>query len=171
MKQIKPRRELARTAQSGASAIEFALIFPIMLAVGYAGLVYSYVYLLQQSIDFAAQQAAQAAVSVVPTSNSAADLSKRTTLANSVLTSTLNWLPGDQAGRIATTVPANCPGSPTPVSNTFVYQVNFALSGGTNSVSGNANQALFPSLINLPMGLGTIPPLPANLTACAVAFT
>ncbi len=42
--------------------------------------------------------------------------------------------------------------------------VNFTLIGGTGG-------SLFPSLVNLPMGLGTIPPLPTTLSACAVAFT
>ncbi len=164
MKQIKPRQRLARPAQSGASAIEFALIFPIMLAIVYGGLVYSYVFFLQQSVNFAAQQGVQAAVSVAPTANAAADVTARTNLADTVAKNSLSWLPGDQFGRVSTSAPANgCPGGTTPAANTFSYMVNFTL--------GGAGGALFPSLVSLPMGLGTVPPLPATLTACAVAFT
>ena len=166
MKRIKSRQILARSTQSGAAAIEFALIFPLMLAVVYGGMVYSYVYFLQQSINFAAQQGVQAAVSVPPTSDPAADLAKRTGLADGVRSSTLSWLPGDQASRVSSSAPTTggCPGAPAPSANTFTYLVSFTLSGGTGG-------ALFPTLVNLPMGLGSIPPLPATLTACAVAFT
>ncbi len=164
MKRIKPRQILARSAQSGSAAIEFALIFPLMLAVIYGGLVYSYVYFLQQSINFAAQQGVQAAVSVVPTNDAAADLKARTTLANTVEANTLSWLPGTQITNILPSAPASCPGTANPVPNTFSYMVQFTLIGGPGGT-------LFPSLVNLPMGLGTIPPLPAVLSACAVAFT
>ncbi len=116
MKRIKPRQILARSAQSGCrAAIEFALVFPLLLAVVYGGLVYSYVYFLQQSINFAAQQAVQAAVSVVPTNDAAADLKARTALANTVEATTLSWLPGTQFALVSTSAPtAGCPGTPVP---------------------------------------------------------
>lgn len=167
MKRIKPRQILARPMQSGASAIEFALIFPILLAVVYAGVVYSYVYVLQQSINFAAQQGVQAAVSVVPTANAATDLTTRNKLAQAVVTSTLSWLPVGQVGLVSSSGSTTaCAGAPAnnATGSLFSYTVNFALGGGTAG-------SLFPSLVNLPMGLGTIPPLPATLSACAVAFT
>jgi len=104
-------------------------------------------------------------VSVVPTNDAAADLKARTTLANTVEANTLSWLPGTQVALISTSAPtAGCPGTTNPGANTFSYMVSFTLIGG-------AGGSLFPSLVNLPMGLGTIPPLPAVLSACAVAFT
>ncbi|MDE0856266.1 MAG: pilus assembly protein [Nevskia sp.] len=163
MKPITLRRSLPRKLESGAAAIEFAIIFPIMLAVAYAGLVYAYIYLLQQSINFAAQQGVQAAVAVPPSSNPTADVQSRLAQAELVRKGTLNWLPSDQAGRITAQSPATCPGAPAPGSNTFVYQISFAVSGGSNT-------ALFPSLVNLP-GVGTVPPLPTTLIACAVGYT
>lgn len=163
MKPITLRRSLARRLESGASAIEFAIIFPVMLAVAYAGLVYAYIYLLQQSINFAAQQGVQAAVAVVPTGSPAADQQSRLNQAEAVRKGTLNWLPGGQAGRISAQSPNTCPGAPSPGSNTFVYQISFAVSGGGNT-------ALFPSLVNLPW-VGTVPPLPTTLIACAVGYT
>jgi Flp pilus assembly protein TadG len=167
MKRIETRgiRIPARSSQSGAAAIEFALVFPLLLALTYASLVYSYVYFLQQSINFAAQQGVQAAVAVVPTSNASTDLANRINQANAVESSTLSWLPSNQVALISTSPAKNatsdttsCVGA-TPSSSQFVYQVTFTLTG------------LFPALVNLPMGLGTVPPLPATLTACAVAFT
>jgi len=164
MKPILSCRMPARSAQSGAAAVEFALIFPLMLVTAYASIVYSYVYFLQQSISFAAQQGVQAAVSVVPTNSTAADSASRTTTANAVAMNTLTWLPNTQFTRVTTTEPAVCPGETAPGVPTFSYMITFTLSGGTGG-------ALFPTLVNLPMGLGTVPPLPTVLTACAVAFT
>ena len=149
-----------RRAQSGASAIEFALVFPLLVALIYGGLVYSYVFLLQQAINFAAQQGVQAALAVVPTSNGANDSSKRMQNADLVAKSTLNWLPAAQLTRVTTSAAGSCT-VPSGTSG-FTYQVSFDLSG-----SGG----LFPSIAALPFGLGTIPPLPSNLVACAVAFT
>ena len=148
-------------AQSGASAVEFALVFPLLLAMTYGGLVYSYVFLLQQSINFAAQQGAQAALAVVPTNNSANDASNRLTKADLVAKSTLSWLPASQQGRVSTQASGNCTPLPAGV-NGFIYQVNFDLGGGGG---------LFPTLTALPFGLGNVPPLPTTLAACAVAFT
>jgi len=164
MKPILSCRIPARPAQSGAAAVEFALVFPILLVVAYASLVYSYVYFLQQLISFTAQQGVQAAVAVVPTTSASADSASRTTQANAAGVNTLTWLPAAQFSRLAATEPAVCPGETAPGVPTFSYEITFTLSGGTGG-------ALFPTLINMPMGLGNIPPLPATLTACAVAFT
>lgn len=160
MKGKTSRQRGWRRAQSGAAAIEFALVFPLLIALVYGGLVYSYVYVLQQGINFAAQQGAQAALAVVPTSNSGNDASARMAKADLVAKSTLTWLPSDQQTRITTASSGNCaaPGG----TNAFTYQVTFDLGGGGG---------LFPSIAALPFGLGSIPPLPATLVACTVAFT
>jgi Flp pilus assembly protein TadG len=149
-----------RLRQSGAAAIEFALVFPLLIALIYGGLVYSYVYVLQQAVNFAAQQGVQAALAVVPTSNTGNDSGNRMINADKVAKSTLNWLPSDQLTRVTTSASGSCT---VPSGTTgFTYQVSFDLSG-----SGG----LFPAIVALPFGLGTIPPLPTSLVACAVAFT
>lgn len=148
-----------RRLQSGAAAIEFALVFPLLIALVYGGVVYSYVYFLHQAINFAAQQGAQAALSVVPTSNAASDAATRLSRADAVAKNVLSWLPAGQAGRVSTAATGSCT-APSGVSG-FTYQVTFDLTSGG---------ALFPSLLALPMGIGTIPPLPSTLVACAVAF-
>jgi hypothetical protein len=156
------QRYRPRTRQNGAVAIEFVFVFPILFAVAYAAVVYSYVYLLQQSVNFAAQQGAQAAVAVAPLSSAADTVAKRLSDATAAAQSSLSWLPADQLPRISVTSPADCGASVAPiVGSSIVIRVNFDL---------NAGGALFPSVVGLPY-LGDIPPLPAALNACAVAFT
>ncbi|MDB5974818.1 MAG: pilus assembly protein [Nevskia sp.] len=147
-----------RSGQSGASAVEFALVLPIMLGVAYAGIVYAYIYVLQQSINFAAQQGAQAAVSTIPISigSNPAAATAAAKLANAKLAidNTLSWLPLGQRGRY--TIPQPTTGCNVPT-GTFAVQVNFSISG------------LFAAF-NLPL-LGSFPAMPQSLFACAVAFT
>ncbi len=137
----------------GASAVEFVLIFPVMFAIAYGGIVYCYIYMLQQSINFAAQQGAQAAVAVVPGSDSSATQQQRVTNATAAAQATLNWLPKGQTGRVTfPTTPGNCK-NPT---GTFGFEVDFAPAG------------LFP-IATLPI-IGSFPPMPTNMYACAVAY-
>lgn len=140
--------------QRGATAVEFALLFPLMFAIAYGGIVYSYIYLLQQSINFAAQQGAQAAVAVVPSSNATTTAQSRLANATTAARNTLNWLPPTQAALV--TIPSS-PGNCKAAAGTFAFEVDFA--PGT----------LFP-MVTLPL-VGTFPPVPVTLYACAVAYT
>ena len=137
--------------------MEFALVFPMLMMLSYSAVVYGYVYMVQQSINFAAQQATQAAVAVLP-GTATAGATQTTTISNTV-NAALAWLPAAQKGRIS--IPSSTPNclnttglNPTPIT----VEVDFALSG------------LFPVLINLPFIGGTVPVLPSSLFACAVAF-
>ena len=167
--QVKAKSTYGR--QSGATAVEFAFVLPMLLALTYALFVYSYVYVVYQSISYAAQQGAEAAVAVDPeTQNyeSAVELQVRRTIAG-----VLSWMPASQRnasiGALASAVPvifcdsdgggpsAYCPTEATggiPV----VVPITFPLLA----------PALFP-VLNLP-GIGSVPPLPASLVGVGVVL-
>lgn len=151
------RRGRLRLRQSGASALEFALVFPMLMLLSYSAVVYGYVYMLQQSINFAAQQASQAAVAVLP-GTSTTTATQASAISNAVFAS-LGWLPAAQKSRISVpTATPNCLNASSFPVTPIIVEVDFALAG------------LFPVLINLPFIGGTLPVLPGTLFACAVAF-
>lgn len=156
-KEAKGLKILKRCRQSGAAMVEFAFVFPLLLFLTYGLVVYSYVFVLQESITFVAQQAAASAVSVAPGSTSTN--ASITTLAQKTVTEYLNWLSADQISRLTTTVNF-CPASagvtcPTDGNNAVVVTVNFNM---------NAPSPLFPTL---DFGSGAFPPMPANLVSTA----
>ncbi|HZR37156.1 MAG TPA: TadE family protein [Nevskia sp.] len=134
--------------------MEFMLLFPLMFAIAYGGVVYSYVYVLQQSINFAAQQGIQAAVSVIPSTDASGTAQNRLSSATTAANNTLKWLPASQFALVSIpTSPGNC----KVTSGTFTFEVDFRPS------------TLFPT-VTLPLA-GTFPPVPVTLYACAVAYT
>ncbi|MGH8504955.1 MAG: TadE/TadG family type IV pilus assembly protein [Stenotrophobium sp.] len=159
------RQEAAKTSiamrarQTGAAAMEFALVFPLLLLLTYGVIVYSYVYVLQSSINYAAQEGARAAVGVDPT------VADGTAQAGIAVTNSLSWLPTSQKSLLTTTTTACtgtggdslCPSGATGV----VVRVTF---GPVSS--------LFPTIsLGGLMGINAVPPLPAQLTAVAVVRT
>lgn len=141
-----------RSAQAGSAAVEFAFLFPLLLALIYGMVVYSYVYVLESSINYAAQEGARAAVGVDPA------VGNQTAVASETVLTALNWLPTAQLGRVTVLFPACAGAGCTPAS--LVVQVNFALTG------------LFPVIsLGGVMGIGDIPPLPATLSVQAVVRT
>jgi len=151
MKGVAQLRLAHRPARlRGATAVEFVLLFPLMFAIAYGGIVYSYIYMVQQAINFAAQQGAQAALAVVPTSNAGTTQQSRLTSATNAANATLTWLP--KKFTIPPTA-ANC----SPLAGNFTFEVDFTPTG------------LFP-MVTLPI-VGTFPPVPAVMFACAVAYT
>ncbi|MDO9453981.1 MAG: pilus assembly protein [Stagnimonas sp.] len=147
----------AKSAQRGASAVEFAFVFPILFLLVYGVIVYSYVYVLQQSITFNAQQFAEAAVAVNPTPE--ADLAERIEArVNAVATQSLGWLPTRQRTRLTG---ANG-------SNKYTEIVSVATDESVVKVTVEFTvTGLFPAL-DFPI-VGKIPPLPDRLRAQAVA--
>ena len=141
--------------QSGATAFEFALVFPLLVGILYSTIVYSYVYVLQQSINFAAQQGAQAALAVVPGTTGVTQYGQ----ANTAVTNDLGWLPTAQLARVS--VPAGAPDC-LGAAGYFPVEVDFSLGTGAN--------ALFPALLSL-FGAASFPPLPTTLIACASVQT
>lgn len=151
--------------QSGATAIEFAFVLPLLLALTYAMFVYAYVYVVYESINYAAQQGAESAVAVNPALDDAYFGSVQT-YAQTTARGVLSWLPADQLSSLTINVlPCNVSGgggaSPyCPLTDSggmpIVVQINFPL--------GN----LFP-VLQLP-GIGSVPPLPASLVGVGVTL-
>lgn len=157
--EAKSSKLLRRCRQTGSAMIEFAFVFPILLFMIYGLVVYAYIFVLQESVTFVAQQAAAAAVSVAPSSTTATTNAQITTLAQSTVTQYLSWLSSDQLSRVSTTV-SFCSATagttcPTDGSNAVVVTVNFNM---------NAPAQLFPTL---DFGAGAFPPMPANLASTA----
>lgn len=154
-------RKVCLLRQDGAVAVEFILIFPVLFAIMYCTIVYGYTYMLQQSINFAAQQGAQAAVAVIPTGSSGTTSTAQNSAATTAVGAALSWLPASQQSMIK--VPAASPDClvPSGTQNVVAVEVQFAMSSG--------GTALFPQ-VSLPL-VGTFPFLPNNLFACAVAYT
>lgn len=153
------------TSQSGATAVEFALVFPILFLLMYGMIVYAYIYVIQQSLHYAAQEAAEAAVAV-PEGLDAALLRQRS--AQQTASRVLGWLPCGQKRRVidecdnsGTLVrveqqPQGCEWCP-PDSHGFRVTLRFRM---------DEPDWLFP-VVNLPI-VGPVPPMPRTLTAVAV---
>lgn len=147
--------------QSGATAVEFAFVFPILFALMYGAIVYSFAFTLKQSITYAAQEAAEAAVDIQPgvAGYDAMVTSAATTTANSIIL----WMPASIRSGVVTAVDFCADGGgssdacPT-AGDAVVVTVTLPLTGSSQ---------LFASF-TLPM-VGTFPPLPATMSAQAVA--
>ena len=142
-------------AQSGAAAVEFAFVFPVLFLLIYGVIVYSYIFVLQESINYAAQQAAEAAVAVEP--QSAGYDAMATAQARSMASRVLQWLPQSQQMRVLGEGGEKVEVTFSSAGDSDVVQVQlrFALPG------------LFP-VMNLPI-VGEVPYLPPQLVAQAVA--
>ncbi len=147
----------SRVAQRGASAVEFAFVFPILFLLVYGVIVYSYVYVIQQSITYGAQQSAEAAVAVNP--DPEATLNARISArVNAVAAQSLNWLPSDQRARLS------------GIDGTPVFAAFDTIDTDQSIVRVTVEfrvPGLFPSL-QLPL-VGNVPPLPSRLRAQAIA--
>lgn len=142
--------------QRGASAIEFALIFPIVFAIVYGGIAYGYVYFLQQRINFLAQEAVRAAISVAPGVDSDAYLAQAQAAANQAITNnfTLAGVAVPPALGVTFSLQGDLQGDAV-AGETLVVVLTYNLN----------NPTLFPT-IPIPL-VGAIPPLPAELQATA----
>jgi hypothetical protein len=150
--------------QSGAAAVEFAFIFPILFLLMYGTVVYSYVFVVQQSLHYAAQELAEAAVKVDPQLPNADAVREANVRANAQ--QVLRWMPDSQLARVIGTDGsqvqvvhcepggANCP----PDSSAVRITLNFSLM---------QPEPLFP-VLNIFL-IGNVPPLPERLTASAMA--
>ncbi|MEK6806897.1 MAG: TadE family protein [Pseudomonadota bacterium] len=143
----------------GAVAVEFAFVFPILFLMVYGVVVYAYVFVLHESVNYATQEAAIAAVSVLPKTpdyNNAV-----TRRARAAALATLSWLPADQRERVLGS-------SGEKVEVVFLSDVD-----GTDAIQITLRfrlkepAPLFP-VIQLPL-VGDVPRLPDQITTQAVA--
>lgn len=142
-----------KSRQTGAAAIEFALLFTLFFAIFYALVSYAVTMMLQQSFTHAAAEGARAAIAVNPlvysdttSFNTAVETRVRTTIDNA-----LAWLP--QKAKTAVTggnVAINWSG------NTMTVRVVYR---------GYAADPMMPAL-SLP-GIGDVPKLPTDLAGSA----
>jgi Flp pilus assembly protein TadG len=151
------KRKHPKAGQAGIAAIEFAFIFPMLFFMLYSIVVYSLLFVVYQSINFAAQEAARAAVALQPGSSSgtyqttAQDVCQPPT--GGTTTNGLSWITSS-FGKIKCV--ASLGGSGTNA--TLTVTVTFT----------PASTGLFHAFDFRSFGLGTIPPLPTTLVATAV---
>ena len=157
--------------QSGASAVEFALLLPLLITLTYSMFVYSYVFVIFESINHAAQQGAEAAVAVDPSPDAGYE-ARLTSYARTMAAASLSWLPDrlkagsiGPNGSLIEVVPCpeggggggNCPDADVggqAVAVTITFQL--------------LSPAVLP-VLTLP-GIGTVPPLPASMKGVGVAL-
>jgi len=147
---------LGRIRARGASAVEFALVFPALFLLVYAVVVYSYIYVLQQAITYTAQHLAEAAVAVNPTPSNSYTGRIQTRI-QQLAAQQLRWLPqknlvvGENGEKVIPQFQT------VDGSDVVVIQLTLPLK----------SPDLFPSF-SLPGGV-SMPPMPAQLVAQATA--
>jgi len=151
-----------RRREIGASAIEFAIVFPLFFGLIYIMVSYGLLFSLQHSITEAAKESARAAVACDPTVATTDHEACVTSRARATAAAALDWLPTSLRNRIL------------GASNDLV-EVTFdtdATAGKTVEVlvqlPNYASAPLLPT-ISLPF-LGNVPPLPERLAGRAVVL-
>nr|WP_246270643.1 TadE/TadG family type IV pilus assembly protein [Paraburkholderia solisilvae] len=94
----------ASRGERGATAVEFALLFPLFFIIFYAIVTFSLIFVAQQSLTLAAEEGARAALNFQQADNDADALAKRVAAACETATGMANWL----AAR------ADCEATPNP---------------------------------------------------------
>jgi Flp pilus assembly protein TadG len=155
-----------RGRQQGGAIVEFAFVFPVLFLLVYGVIVYAYIYVLQQTLVYAAQESAESAVAVDPlVADQLGFDAAYPPVVRATAMSVLSWLPASQRARVVGSdgervEVVRCPqGAPDcPVDgNALRVTLRFELMQPTS---------LFP-VLNL-YSVGTVPPLPNTLTATAV---
>ncbi|EJM64287.1 TadE-like protein [Pseudomonas sp. GM50] len=132
--------------QKGAVAIEFALVFIIFFAVFYGLVSYSLPLLLMQSFNQSTAEAVRRSVALDPSTANYDTVVRN--IATTELTRQLSWIPAALNFNVATDASA------TYIGGVLTVTINYPTS--------KLNQVL-PFLV-LP-GIGSVPNLPATLTA------
>ncbi|MET1068773.1 MAG: TadE/TadG family type IV pilus assembly protein [Pseudomonas prosekii] len=134
--------------QKGAVAIEFAVVFVIFFAVFYGVVSYSLPFVLMQSFNHATAEAVRRSVAVDPNTPGYATVVQNT--ATSTLQQQLSWMPS----ALDLVIGADTSAVYNTGSGTLTVSVNYP--------TRKLNRVI-PFLV-LP-GVGSVPNLPANLSA------
>jgi Flp pilus assembly protein TadG len=146
--------------QAGGAAVEFAFVFPILFLLIYGTIVYSYLFVIKESIHFAAKEAAESAVRVDP---QVADYQAVVTAtARRTAAATLDWMPESQKARVI----GDASGNRVQVS--FEAVEGFTAVRVTLDFDVTLSTPLFP-IINMYI-VGRIPPMPERMVASAVSL-
>jgi Flp pilus assembly pilin Flp len=107
----------------GATAIEFALIFPIFFTIFYAIVSYGLILAAQQSLTLAAEEGARAALRYQPAASQNAALVARAAAACQTAQSIINWLPNSylSGGCASSVAPCNYDGTLQCIKVTLNY--------------------------------------------------
>lgn len=145
-----------KSKQSGAAAIEFALLFTLFFVIFYALVSYAVTMMLQQSFTHAASEGVRAAIAVDPleypdTSSFNAAVETRVL---STIDDALAWLP--QKAKAAVNASRADVDPITWAGTTITVRVIY---------SGYAADPMMP-VLNLP-AIGDVPKLPTDLTGSA----
>lgn len=166
---LLPRRRQLR----GASAVEAAIVMPMLLAFVYGLIYYSYLFVLQETVTYAAQEAAEAAVAVDPRQDDDAYTAAIETEARQTVVEVFDWLPAGQQIRVlgadgdgSQTVAVDIIPDASGIGATVAVTVRYTVIGGGDTDGGLG--PLFP-VLRLPAGIGVFPPLPDQLVSRGTA--
>lgn len=135
--------------QKGAAAIEFALVFVIFFAVLYGLVSYSLPMLMMQSFNAASAEGVRQGAQVDPVASGSSYATLLKSTATAAAAQRLQWIPSALSFNASTDISATYTGS----------------ADGQHPLP-EFTPAQRPAVMVLP-GIGTVPNLPANLTASA----
>jgi Flp pilus assembly protein TadG len=113
----------ARHRERGATAVEFALLFPLFFIIFYAIVTFSLIFVAQQSLTLAAEEGARAVLNFQQADNAADALTKRMSAACTTATSMSNGL---IAGSTCVATPNACTYDPTMDCVSVTLNYNYA---------------------------------------------
>jgi Flp pilus assembly pilin Flp len=152
--------------QSGATAIEFAFVLPMLIALTYAIFVYSYVYVVYEALNYAAQQGSRVGSRRRPRARHRLSVDRAPRTRRPRRAGVLSWLPESQiassVGDNGSIDPGDCSATSSarwvPAPYCPVAPIRRRADRGQNQLSVDQS---FSSAMNLP-GIGNVPPLPTS---------
>ena len=109
MRAVPVWAERGKRTQRGVAAIEFAVTFPLFFVILYGIIMYSMIFLVQQSLTSAAAEGARAALVYQNGTDPASALASRAQAACTRALAVVNWLThAPQCTQAVTAAPAGC---------------------------------------------------------------